>query len=88
MKQDGNQLLDFMNDKADISEGFAYGYITGISNMVCRPKGTTNQQMYDVVKKYLVQNPQVRHENMGDIVLTALNEAFPCKKDPANRKSI
>jgi hypothetical protein len=82
MKHDGNQLLDFMNGKADMQEGFAYGYIVGISRITCRPNGVTNGQMYDIVKKYLIQNPQFRHETMGSLVFDALNEAFPCNKKP------
>ena len=37
-------------------------------------------QLIDIVKKYLVDHPEERH-NVGTlIVLNALREAFPCKK--------
>jgi len=80
LKQDGNQLLNDINGN-DIKYMFAMGYIRGLSdNMPCVPSSVTNGQSLDVVKKYLEQNPEYRHEYMGILVTKALNKAYPCKK--------
>jgi hypothetical protein len=81
MKTDGNQLLNMMDDQAGIKEGYAYGYIAGLSYLTCTPNNVTNGQMYAIVKKYLTQNPEVLHQQMNYLVIDALNKAFPCKQD-------
>ena len=46
----------------------------------CRPKGATPDQMADIVKKYLEDNPQVRHEGVPAYIAVALYKAWPCPK--------
>lgn len=43
------------------------------------PESTTQLQTLDVVRKFLMRNPEIRHKQAGDLVLTALSSAFPCK---------
>lgn len=43
------------------------------------PRSTTQLQTLDVVRKFLMRNPEIRHKQAGDLVLTALSSAFPCK---------
>lgn len=82
LKQDGNEMLKHMSkNDASYSEGVMLGYIRGIAdNMHCIPGEVTNGQTFDVVKKYLEQNPELRHQYMGVLVAKALNKAYPCKK--------
>lgn len=79
-KQDGNELLKIINGP-DFHQMFAIGYIRGVADhMPCIPAEVTNGQSVDVVKKYLESNPETRHEYMGNLVIKALNKAYPCKK--------
>lgn len=43
------------------------------------PENTTQLQTFDVVRKFLTLNPEIRHRQAGDLVLTALSSNFPCK---------
>lgn len=44
----------------------------------CRPDGTTNQQLADVVIVYLRDHPERRHQPALVLALDALAIAFPC----------
>lgn len=44
----------------------------------CVPSRVTNQQVIDVVLKYLEAHPETRHFEAGSIVASAIHEAFPC----------
>ena len=62
-------------------------YITGVfdgaaavNNMFfCWPETATLGQAWDIVKKWLEDNPALRNMGGGKIVLSALKEAFPTK---------
>jgi hypothetical protein len=79
---DGNRLLDRMN--GGIAEQMqALGYVMGISDMGqgtlhCPPPNATAGQMEDIVKRYLNNNPAVRHLSADTIVNRALALVFPC----------
>jgi len=62
----------------------ATGYISGVYDVFdghtfSSPKGVTTTQLADIVKKYLKEHPETRHENACDLVRKALQEAFPLK---------
>jgi hypothetical protein len=89
-QQDGNEMLERMK-KAEVSDNFYMGYITGIAIMnttACYYSNITTGQIYDVVKIYLEQNPAIRHLSRGVIVVQALNNAFPCKQEANPKKPI
>jgi hypothetical protein len=46
----------------------------------CPPDGATGDQIIDIVKKFLVDNPARRHETASVLVASALNDAFRCAK--------
>jgi Rap1a immunity proteins len=76
---------DCQEEKADFSSGLCMGYILGISVMLetltaeyCRPAGSTNGQIVDVVKRHLEDHPHERHLSAADLITTALSENFPC----------
>ena len=79
---DGNKMLDRMN--GGIAEQMqALGYVMGISDMGqgtlhCPPPNATAGQMEDIVKRYLNNNPAVRHLSADTIVNRALALVFPC----------
>jgi hypothetical protein len=90
---DGNKLFPFCRDaeKDYYSNGFCDGYITGVYDALqgkgkglngvtfCPPNGVTIGQLSDIVKKWLVDNPQHRHFVADSLLVAALSEAFPCK---------
>ena len=47
--------------------------------MYCRPSEVDNQQIIDVVTKYLAENPAHRNEQARFLILKALQSAFPCR---------
>jgi hypothetical protein len=66
-------------------ENYAMGYIIGVYDsfdgiFFSAPTGVTQGQVFDVVKKYLEENPASRHEIASKLIIRALAEAFPIKK--------
>jgi hypothetical protein len=80
----GNALKAQMASRSEFLLGYAQGYIQAVShslslsNSTCIPDGVLNQQVYDVVEKYLTNNPAKLHMSQFSIVSAALLEAFPC----------
>lgn len=50
-----------------------------LSYYSCQPKGTTNGQIFDMVKKYLDENPDKRHEE-GQLLVHNAFEVWSCAK--------
>ncbi|MBW7922833.1 MAG: hypothetical protein H3C51_12145 [Rubellimicrobium sp.] len=44
----------------------------------CIPEQASRNQISDVVKRYLENTPEIRHVEARDLVLFALQQAFPC----------
>lgn len=76
--------------KSDLGAGCAM-YISGVAQTLvmnddtavlkspCPGKMVTNEQIVDVVTKWLDNHPEKRNLPAPFIVTVALNEAFPCK---------
>ena len=86
----GNTLLQRING-LDVENTFALGYVVGAydayaqeqtwdnqKHYICMPQSVETGQMLDIVKKYLNDNPSIRHFAAGGSVLTALSISFPC----------
>jgi hypothetical protein len=64
--------------------GYVWGYADGLRRphgelgKPCWPDGVTYIQILAVVIKYLEENPAQLHRPSGDLVETALQEAWPC----------
>lgn len=50
-----------------------------IKKLFCVPPGLAPNDLTDVVKKYLNENPQDRGQPASFVVLLSLGKAFPCK---------
>lgn len=71
-----------------LSKAMLLTYVTGVDDLgtmtadgarrYCRPEGSTNGQMADIVSKYLTLNPENRHLGGAYLVRQALHEAWPC----------
>jgi hypothetical protein len=74
---------------------WCYGYLMGVNDMrmlsqtsphliaYCIPKGVRMGQVKSVVMKYLQEHPKELHSPSVALVNKALEEAFPCKAQPA-----
>lgn len=85
----GNDLRewgqDYDKNRGTFTNGVYMGYIAGVSNTFdglgfCSPEHMTNGQSSAVVWKWLSAHPERWAENGSNLVLSALSEAFPCKK--------
>ena len=72
----------------NISDGMCVGYVVGVMSMMeyidvlCRPDKSTHSQATLVVQKYLSDHPEKLHLNAADLVIEAIQEAFPCTTTP------
>ena len=79
----GNELLRHMNDTNYFGQGHALGYVMGVSDVFtgeshCLPPGVNAGQVMDVVKNFLINNPETRHRPADVIVYAVLKNSFPC----------
>ncbi|MEX0279242.1 MAG: Rap1a/Tai family immunity protein [Ruegeria sp.] len=44
----------------------------------CDPTGVTHQQIVEIVRSYLEQNPETRDNSAANLIHLAFIEAFPC----------
>ena len=59
----------------------AADYVIGMDTlMICMPAGDYSFKMFDIIIKYLDENPAKLHKPAIFLVHIALNEAFPCKE--------
>ena len=84
---DVDKLVDTLQCQAYI-EGVLTGYsmVSNALNLkesgiesVCVPNEAKLRQIYLVVQKYLKDHPEKHHRGAGELTMTALKEAFPCK---------
>ena len=70
---------------SQFSSGLFNGYVSGVVDMgdsvlFCTSSGVTAGQYNAVVAKYINNNPEKWNRNAYFLVVSALEEAFPCKK--------
>ncbi len=80
----GNQLLTHMNSSQVAEQAVALGYVMGVHDADrgvthCSPLEATNGQINDMVRKFLMNNPQVRHTAADAIVSHVLKAQWPCR---------
>lgn len=81
----GNRLLSNIDGSSSAETSFAMGYIAGVADALddewfCLPSRINLGQARDIVRRYLVSNPDIRHMHAGALTGLALQEAFPCAK--------
>lgn len=74
-----------MEPKVAGEAGAFMGFIDGMSyapgsRFFCEPTGTTYDQLYAVVSKWINNNPEKWHLRANELVMQALGQAFPCEK--------
>ena len=74
----------YVDRPKNASDGMCIGYVVGVMsvmeymNVLCRPARVTHSQATLVVQKYLSDHPEMLHLNADELVIDALQEAFPC----------
>lgn len=86
--ESGNTLLRDLNSQSSFVEGTARGFIIGVHDSfsgfgICTPVGIQAGQLYDIVRKHLQNNPEIRHFSAASIIFDKLSEVYPCKKGAA-----
>ena len=83
--KDGNKLYGQITSTDVNDKIIALGYVTGVvdlayGTLICPPANSTATQMVDMVKKFLTDNPDMRHHVGSDIVVGVLGTPWPCAK--------
>lgn len=86
----GNELHSWQLEKENpngskFNSGLFSGYVSGVVDMgdnilFCTSAGVTAGQYGAIVAKYINNNPEKWNINAHYLVVSALEEAFPCKK--------
>ena len=83
----GNKLKTECFSDSPVERGLCMGYVIGVADnnsfLICAPSGSggvTVGQFRDIVKKYFDDNPAQLHKDADVLVLSALQQAFPCPK--------
>ena len=81
----GNDLLAKLDSSDQMQRGFAFGYIAGafdagIRAVHCAPENVSIKQVVDMVKKLLVDTPEMRHQSGDRYVFATTKAAWPCAK--------
>jgi len=86
---DGNTLLSFLEEEKGSAKNYvALGFIQGVSDtlasldFVCLPKKSNPQQLMDMAKNYLKDNPSTRHNASADTIGFLYMKTFPCNDSP------
>ena len=80
LKNDGDKI-----EKApgSYSSGYFDGYVLGVLDLtqdrLCIAERVTMGQVLEVVRKYLKDHPEELHLRASDLVIKALQTAWPCK---------
>ncbi|MGA2563359.1 MAG: Rap1a/Tai family immunity protein [Steroidobacteraceae bacterium] len=85
-----NQLYTDCTSTSQFDQGSCWGYIVAAADIangltdidVCLPPGVTMQDVVDVTKKYLIDNPAERRYSAHSTVIASLRKAFSCPKGP------
>jgi hypothetical protein len=81
----GNDMKALLDSEDSFALGLAYGYIEATYELatelklICPPSGVSNGQKNDMVKKFLNDHPERRHEHKMVLVLEAFAAPFACK---------
>ena len=81
----GNLLFSQLNSDNEIEQAYALGFIGGISDhlnqnkIICLAENVNQGKVNDIVKHYLLNNPEIRHYAAPIIINHILVESFPCK---------
>ncbi len=81
----GNKLLNDLQSANVIDRMVGMGYVQGVMDahtraLYCPPNGITAGQVTDMAKKYLEENPSIRHTAADGILAQLFKPIWPCPK--------
>jgi Rap1a immunity proteins len=83
---DGYMLQEECKDTSGVHQMYCLGYIAGVTDAVttfgtlkCKPNMMLGQPAL-IIRRYLESHPQCLHRPASELVLLALEDAFPCGK--------
>lgn len=83
----GNELVEYCDTPEDgLLIGYCHGFVNGVSNLavtaalVCPPGGVTEEQLVNIVRKSMKENPEMLHLNAVGLVTFAISKVFPCSE--------
>ena len=85
-----NICASYIDWPVNTMDGMCVGYVVGVMsvmeyiNVLCLPGKSTHAQAALVVQKYLSDHPEKLHLNANELVLDAIEEAFPCSAPKTN----
>jgi Rap1a immunity proteins len=76
----GNSLFETCERSSGIPlcNGYIMGVVAGGQHPICFPQGVVSRQATDVVRHWLRDHPEKRHESASFLVIQALKEKLPC----------
>ncbi len=94
----GEALLKWCETEDEADMFLCMGYLAGVSDAleaisftagwgtsgVCRPRGTTLGKVRDEVIAWAKDNPRMQGRAGSVMVISALQDAFPCERDDAS----
>lgn len=90
---DGNSLHTDLSSEKSSLKMYALGYIVGVADVsiaaevLCMPVDVTQGQLQDVVKNFMVANPQARNLPAYLLVQASLGKYWACPDSPKRKKS-
>jgi hypothetical protein len=83
---DGNELHRLCNESQlqGYNQGTCTGYVIAIVEMLgtfaggCKLDNVKSGQLRDVIKRYLVDHPEERHQPAHFLVVYSMNQSFRC----------
>ena len=89
--KNGNDIYSMLLEDSTFSRAYGDGYVIGVHDAFngeyfSSPKGVTQIQIIDIVKKYFEENPEQRHYGAAQTIVVALHNAFPKKETPTFSK--
>lgn len=82
---DGNGLLSLANDESVAGKLMFRGYVAGVQDSLnteyfCVPSNVKLSQSSEVVLAFIKSDPKRWHWAAKNLIIGALNDAFPCKQ--------
>ena len=82
---DGNDFEKLIDNERPQDVGMFRGYVAGVQDfnngvLFCVNENVKLSQSAAIVQKYFSDNPQTWHLPAKQLVVNALQKAFPCKK--------
>lgn len=85
----GQTLMTFCNGKYDTDQGVCSGYVMAIAEAMtqgqdvygqrsCGHDGIKAQQLVDLVKMEIGENPDLQKQPAGAMIATVMSRSFPC----------